>query len=235
MDQTMRVIRVVDYDEMWPQIFLELKQQIESVIDNKYLISIEHVGSTSVDGLAAKPIIDIDIVIDMKYFEEVKNSLETLQYYHNGDQGIPGREAFKLPDEQKKKRPLHHLYVCDRNANELTRHLAFRDYLRNHNEIRDEYGKIKKEGAQLSPHDINGYMDHKGEFVTRTLEKALKWSNMINPPIDACGNCGAKDRDWEYRLEYIGLGDKKERYEITCKTCGSYWEDENIDLESYFA
>ncbi len=92
-------------------------------------------------GLAAKPIIDIDIVIDDN-FDEVKSLLEEIGYCHEGDLGIPGRDAFKY--EGKPHVMMHHLYVCKRDNEELQRHITFRNYLREHPDVRDRYGAVKK-------------------------------------------------------------------------------------------
>lgn len=92
-------------------------------------------------GLAVKPIIDIDIVIDDN-FDEVKSLLEEIGYCHEGDLGIPGRDAFKY--EGKPHLMMHHLYVCKRDNEELQRHITFRNYLREHPDVRDRYGAVKE-------------------------------------------------------------------------------------------
>ncbi|RZK70281.1 MAG: GrpB family protein [Pedobacter sp.] len=124
-------------------------------------ISIEHVGSTAVPALAAKPIIDIDIIYnEVSDFEQIKKSLEAIGYDHNGDQGIVGREVFKRTGQQKDAvldRITHHLYACQYNCPELHRHLLFRDYLRKNKEARNYYQQLKYEIAEEANQDKKVY------------------------------------------------------------------------------
>ena len=136
-----KYVVVLPYDEAWKKDFEEIKAELMAVLDG-LVLSVEHVGSTSVPGLAAKPIIDIDVIIeDTDCFEKVKTALETIGYQHEGDLGIPGREAFKYHGKEHLRK--HHLYVCAKDSDELKRHLSFRDYLRTHPEAVKEYGRIK--------------------------------------------------------------------------------------------
>ena len=132
------------------------------------IISIEHVGSTSVEGLAAKPIIDIDIVIDNN-FEEVKIALESISYIHEGDLGIHGREAFKYYNKEHLMK--HHLYVCNKENEELYRHIKFRDYLKVHKVDRDKYSLVKKEMAKKYTEDIELYIDGKEPIILEIYKK----------------------------------------------------------------
>jgi GrpB-like predicted nucleotidyltransferase (UPF0157 family) len=165
--KTKRVI-VLPYNEKWKEEFEKIKNELEQVIGND-IISIEHVGSTSVEGLAAKPIIDIDIVIDFEMFGQVKNKLETIGYKHEGDLGITGREAFKY--ENKEHLMKHHLYVCHKNNKELKKHIVFRDWLREHSDDRDMYSKIKVEMAKKYPNDIDSYIEGKTPCVIKIYKK----------------------------------------------------------------
>jgi Uncharacterized conserved protein len=133
-------VMVEDYNTEWKNEFKRISDELMAVLAGK-IISIEHVGSTSVEGLAAKPIIDIDIVID-KNFEEIKQELEIIGYFHEGDLGIPGREAFRY--ENKPHLMKHHLYVCNKENEELHRHITFRNYLQQHQEDKEKYNTIKK-------------------------------------------------------------------------------------------
>jgi len=95
--------------------------------------------------------------------------LAKIGYRHEGDLGIPGREAFKY--EGKEHLMKHHLYVCAKDSDELKRHLAFRDYLRSHPEAVKEYSRVKTEGAELYPYDIDKYIDHKSPFIEEIYAK----------------------------------------------------------------
>ena len=156
--RTAKVI-VLPYDAAWKTAFEAIKSELERAVGD-LVIGIEHVGSTSVEGLSAKPCIDIDVLIeDYGVFEEVVRRLAEIGYIHEGDLGIPDREAFCYSD--KPHLMTHHLYVCPRYSRELHRHITFRDYLRNHPEAVKQYGAVKEEGARLFPDDIEGYIAHK--------------------------------------------------------------------------
>lgn len=158
-----RNIVVVPYDERWARDFEAIASEIRDAL-GELAIDIVHVGSTSVPGLSAKPIIDIDVVIrDYTSFDAVVSALKLLGYYHEGDLGIAGREAFGY--EGKSHLRAHHLYVCLQDSPELKRHIAFRDYLRAHPEAARAYGRVKEEGAALHPHDVEGYIAYKSPFI----------------------------------------------------------------------
>lgn len=156
---------VLPYDEHWRQDFLQIKDELIQAL-GQMAIRIEHVGSTSVKGLSAKPIIDIDVVIkDYTTIEAVVSALEKIGYHHEGNLGIVGREAFKYDGKEHLK--MHHLYVCPEDSPELLRHIAFRDYLRTHPDAVREYSLIKEEGAKLYPNDIERYIEYKTSFIEK--------------------------------------------------------------------
>ena len=160
---------VLPYDEGWKQDFLRIKQELQDAL-GQLAIDIEHVGSTSVEGLSAKPIIDIDVVIeDNTVLKDAVAALERAGYKHEGDLGIPGREAFRY--EGKEHLRTHHLYVCSKDSPELKRHVTFRDHLRSHPEAVKEYSRIKEEGAKLYPYDIEGYIEYKSPFINRIYKE----------------------------------------------------------------
>jgi GrpB-like predicted nucleotidyltransferase (UPF0157 family) len=102
-------------------------------------------------------------------FDTVKTRLETTDYFHIGNLGIEGREAFKY--ENKSHLMEHHLYVCDKNSDELKRHITLRDFLRNDENYRIKYSEIKQEMANLFPHDIDGYINGKQPIILEIYEK----------------------------------------------------------------
>ena len=155
---------VLPYDEGWKKDFLAIAEELREAL-GELALRIEHVGSTSVEGLSAKPIIDIDVVIGEGLLPAVIEALGRIGYEHEGDQGIPGREAFKYEGKEHLRK--HHLYVCAQDASELRRHTAFRDYLRSHPEAVREYSRIKEEGAALYPYDIDSYIEHKSPVIEK--------------------------------------------------------------------
>ena len=115
--------------------------------------------------MAAKPIIDIDVVVTKERINDAILALKNIGYIHEGNLGIPGREAFAY--EGKEHLQKHHLYVCPEESLELKRHLAFRDYLRLHPEAVNEYSKVKVEAAKLYPEDIDQYIDYKAAVIEK--------------------------------------------------------------------
>lgn len=153
---------VLPYDEKWKQDFIDIRSELEEAL-GEAAISIEHVGSTSVEGLAAKPIIDIDVVVKNVDIKRAIFALESIGYIHEGNLGIEGREAFAY--DGKEHLQTHHLYVCPEDSAELKRHLTFRDYLRSHKDAMEKYANIKLEAAKLYPNDIEKYIEHKSPVI----------------------------------------------------------------------
>ncbi len=164
----MSSIVVVDYDPQWPRLFESLREKVWSVVGD-FAIAVEHVGSTSVPGLAAKPVIDLSIVVanDDDAGMAIRQ-LAVLGYKHRGNLGIEGREAFSNPPGLVP----HHLYVCPKGSLGLRNHLQFRDYLRYHADAAKSYGTLKKQLAKSFPGNIDAYVDGKTNFIIGALSKA---------------------------------------------------------------
>ncbi|HFJ9469129.1 GrpB family protein [Bacillus paranthracis] len=169
-------ITIEEYNIKWESEFNKLQTLINDVMEDS-ILSIEHVGSTSIKGLAAKPILDIDIIIeDYGFFPKVVTKLEAIGYYHQAEWSYKGREAFGRKDAfvpwdgEITDWMEHHLYVCDKESEELRRHIAFRDYLREHEGVAVEYGRLKKELVRESKNRA-GYSEGKTAFITNILEK----------------------------------------------------------------
>ena len=170
---------LVEYNKDWPQHFLKIKAELLKVLTIP--CQVQHVGSTSIPGMKAKPIIDIDAGLDnWADFETVKKALAEIGYEHEGDRGITGREAF-CRNEKVQNKILdnidHHLYVCSFDNEEYKRHILFRDYLRKHTEARDMYNQIKEEIlSKVGTENRAGYVQMKEEnyrdFFEGIIEKA---------------------------------------------------------------
>jgi GrpB-like predicted nucleotidyltransferase (UPF0157 family) len=160
--KTAKVV-VVPYNCGWKNDFEKIKTEIEGAIGD-LIVGVEHVGSTSVEGLSAKPCIDIDVIIkDSSLLDSVVRGLAAIGYIHEGDLGIKGREAFRYSDKPHLKN--HHLYVCPQDSEELYRHITFRDFLRSHPEARERYSRVKEKAAELFPNDIDGYIRYKSSCI----------------------------------------------------------------------
>jgi len=178
MHKASELVKLEEYNPEWISWFETIRLFFESKL-KPYLIRVEHVGSTSIPGMVAKPIIDFDIVIRISDFEEIRRRLENEGYVHQGDLGIPEREAFAHENEDLKNQlPPHHLYVCDINSRELHRHIMFRDYLRQHPDDATEYSKIKLYLVKKHSGDRESYIQGKDEIVQSILERALENTNL---------------------------------------------------------
>ena len=171
-------IEVVAYDPAWPEEFEAIRAILAPALGNLAL-AIEHVGSTSVPDLAAKPILDIDIVISAAgKLPVVIERLAPLGYYHQGDLGVPGREAFKregddVPrDGSGRAWTKQHLYACPAGNIYYLRHIALRDYLRAHPADALAYAALKLRLAQEFRDDRVAYTEAKTEFITAIYRKA---------------------------------------------------------------
>lgn len=156
---------IENYDSRWPQLFETLRSRLSAVL-NELADSIEHVGSTAVPGLSAKPIIDIDILLrSSSDLAVVIRKLAEVGYEHRGDLGVSGREAFRANASNIQ----HHLYVCPPSSREYVRHIAFRNHLRAHLADANAYALLKRELASRFGSDRERYNQAKSEFVQRIL------------------------------------------------------------------
>ena len=158
-----RKVVVLPYDVAWQSAFEKIKGEIEEAIGDS-IIGIEHIGSTSVEGMSAKPCIDIDVIIkDYSAFPAVVDGLKAIGYIHEGDLGIKDREAFKYSGKEHLQ--MHHLYVCPKCSEELYRHITFREFLRINPEAVKKYSLIKEKAAELFPNEIDGYIEYKSQCI----------------------------------------------------------------------
>jgi GrpB-like predicted nucleotidyltransferase (UPF0157 family) len=158
-------LSVVDYDPDWPRIFSQLRNRIWPAVRDLAL-AIEHVGSTSIPGMAAKPVIDIDVVVGSRVdLPRLILRLETLGYQHRGNLGIEDREAFTPPDDQHPQ----HVYACPQNSLALLNHIAVRDFLRTHPSEAQAYSSLKRELAERHFNERNRYGEGKTDFLLSIL------------------------------------------------------------------
>lgn len=156
-------VTVLPYDSAWVSAFERIRAEIEDAVGD-LVIGIEHVGSTSVKGMSAKPCIDMDVVIlDRGMFDAVADRLQRIGYTHEGDLGIKDREAFKYTG--KEHLMAHHLYVCPLTSAELHRHTVFRDYLRSNADAVKQYSAVKEKAEALFPYDIEQYIAYKSPCI----------------------------------------------------------------------
>jgi GrpB-like predicted nucleotidyltransferase (UPF0157 family) len=168
---------IVKYNPEWINHFEKIKEKLSQCLMG-IDVNIEHIGSTSVPKLAAKPIIDIDIIYyQVADFERINDNLESFGYYHNGNQGIEGREVFKRNAKQANEildKISHHLYVCKNDCEELHRHIFSRDYLRKNEIARKFYQNLKFQIAEEANQDRKLYAQLKqmkaNSFINYIIE-----------------------------------------------------------------
>lgn len=165
-------VKVVSYDPKWPEIYEREKNLILQILGEE-AVSINHIGSTSVPGLAAKPIIDImPVVRDISKVDWLKSQFESIGYEYMGEFGMPGRRYLRKGGDERTHQ-IHIFEAC--NKKDVLRHLAVRDYLRLHGDAREAYGTLKRQVAAQYPEDIEGYCNGKDAFVKNLEAKACAW------------------------------------------------------------
>ena len=162
-------VEIAEYDHAWPGAYERERAAILAALGD-LVFAIEHVGSTSVPGLAAKPIVDIMIGLrTMANGERCVEPLERLGYEYKGEAGIPGRLYFrKLIDGLR----THHIHLVEHGCDFWKRHLLFRDYLRRHPQEVRQYQELKARLAAQYGDDRIGYTEAKTEFIESALTKA---------------------------------------------------------------
>jgi GrpB-like predicted nucleotidyltransferase (UPF0157 family) len=167
-----RDIVVSEYSSDWPDWFEELRSRIWPAVQ-ELALRIDHVGSTAVPGLAAKPIIDMDIVLaDETNVQAAVQALAALGYRWRGDLGVPGRQAFTL--QGANELPPHHLYLVVENNKSHLDHWLLRDLLRADAEARERYAELKRRNAEAAEGDIDHYVAAKAAFVAELLSRARR-------------------------------------------------------------
>lgn len=159
---------MVPYCESWPAECEDVATSLRRAVAALPGSSVEHVGSTSIPGLAAKPIIDIDIIVDSQHVTAAVAALEAVGYRHVGDLGVVGREAFTAPDTA----PRRHVYVCLAGTLSVRNHLAVRDVLRRRQDLRDQYAAVKLRLACDPDMDADTYLAGKSQVVQQILAES---------------------------------------------------------------
>ncbi|MDT8976280.1 GrpB family protein [Paenibacillus sp. chi10] len=163
---------VTKYNEDWNRMFEDEAQKIKAIFGDE-LIDIHHIGSTSVPGLQAKPIIDMmPVVKDITRIDSFNEQMKELGYECMGEFGMEGRRYFRKGGDHR----THHVHAFQMdNIEDIQRHLAVRDFLRTHPEVASQYGSLKERLARQYPDDIEAYMDGKDSFVKNLEKEAIDW------------------------------------------------------------
>lgn len=165
----MRTVVIVPYDDKWPEMF-ETESLLIKTLLGAVAVSVHHIGSTSVPGLSAKPIIDILVeVTDINELDAYNLAMVSAGYISRGENGIPGRRYFIKGGGQRS----HQVHAFAIGDLQVLRHLIFRDYLRKNRDIAGEYAEIKYSAALLSQNDVHRYSALKADFIAHHLRLAL--------------------------------------------------------------
>lgn len=165
-------VTVVPYDPQWPRTFEAIRDHLSEALVDVPHKAIEHVGSTSVPGLAAKPVLDIDVVVERPDLDDALRALTAAGYSHEGDKGVPDRHFLRASPAGEHSDVARHVYVCVDGALSLRNHLAVRDTLRADHALRDAYAAVKLDLAQQEVDGIEDYIDGKNEILQRILAAA---------------------------------------------------------------
>ncbi|GMA64187.1 GrpB family protein [Alicyclobacillus fastidiosus] len=167
----MRRVEVTPYNEQWASMYAAEAEKLRRIF-GRQLVAIHHIGSTSVTGLDAKPIIDImPVVQNISLVDEYNQSMRDIGYDPRGENGIPGRRYFQKGGDNRR----HHVHVFQVGSPHIERYLAFRDYLRAHRNEAREYGDLKRKLAREFLCDIDSYIQGKESLVGEIEQRALKW------------------------------------------------------------
>jgi len=161
------IVKLVPHRPAWKELFAEEKDRLEEVIGHQ-VVDIQHIGSTSIPGMVAKPILDIGIaVVDFEASEVSIDPIEGLGYQYRGEHGIPRRHYFVKGNPRT-----HHLHMLEVNSRDWKAHLLFRSYLTSHPDIAQEYAELKIDLAERYRTDREVYQEGKDAFIERILELA---------------------------------------------------------------
>ncbi len=183
-----RKIEVVEYNPHWKKQFKEEAKLIKKIL-GKNCVTVNHIGSTAVKGMCAKPIIDImPVVKDTNVVDALNSEFEKLGYECLGEYGIEGRRFYRKGGDNR----THHIHIFQKDDKEnIDRHLAVRDYLAFNPEVAKEYGELKKKLAEEFAFDSEAYCNGKDAFVKDLEQKALKWHEQVSrqSAFMSCGMC----------------------------------------------
>jgi GrpB-like predicted nucleotidyltransferase (UPF0157 family) len=167
-------IRIVDHDPRWPLLAQEELRRVADALGDS-AVRLEHVGSTSVPGLGAKPIIDMQVsVADIERLDDYVGPLEALGYLFAPDPAFPDYHYFAKPHARPRS---HHLHVCQAGSHQELRHVAVRDFLRAHPEEAASYEELKRTLVREHPEDRLAYVAGKDGYMIELEARAVLWAS----------------------------------------------------------
>jgi GrpB-like predicted nucleotidyltransferase (UPF0157 family) len=168
-----RAVELVPHDPAWATLAAAESARLAAAI-GETLIGIDHVGSTAIPGIAAKPVVDLmPVVRDLAALDARQPQVESLGYVWRGEFGIPGR---RYCVREERGRRLFHVHCYASGRPEITRHLAFRDYLIAHPNEARAYEAQKRAAAAAHPGDMLAYSDAKSDWIKACIARAMAWA-----------------------------------------------------------
>ena len=163
---------MVSYDPAWIQLFQDEAEQIKQIFGEE-VIGIHHIGSTAIPGIHAKPVLDLmPVVKEISHVDRFNPAMEQLGYVAMGENGIAGRRFFQKGGDER----THHVHMFAVGDDEITRHLAFRDFMIAHPAEAERYSVLKQRLAAAYPYEMNGYIEGKDSFIREMDRRAKEWT-----------------------------------------------------------
>lgn len=172
-----RRYQLQSYDQNWVKKFGDIKQCLQSVFGG-HALRIEHIGSTSISGMKAKPVIDILVVVkEMKPFLEERKKMAVLGYEWGENYIAPNTQIFfKTLNDGSKTENIH---ICERGSKKERQFLVMRDFFRTFPEKQMEYTAMKERAQTLHPDDYPGYREAKASFLEKVEQEAYEWQERL--------------------------------------------------------
>ncbi len=160
-------VLLAEYDPDWPVEFISESRRVQDVLGEK-VVGVHHVGSTAVNNLIAKPVIDLLVeVADLEPIDAMTDSFIDAGYEVRGESGIPGRRFLTRNEEGQRT---HDIHIFQTGHNEIAQMLLFRDRLRESPDVAASYADLKRELAAKFPDDVLRYTQEKTEFILGAVE-----------------------------------------------------------------
>ena len=166
-------VAVVAHSPQWRTAFEAEAKHVAAALGQN-VVAVHHIGSTAIPHIYAKPV--IDLLVEVRNITEVdgqRSAMEALGYEVMGEYGIPGRRYFRKSNQQGGR--THHIHAFEAGSAEVTRHLAFRDYMIAHPGDAQRYSALKKRLAEEHPQSMDAYVDGKDRFIQEVDRKAAQW------------------------------------------------------------
>jgi GrpB-like predicted nucleotidyltransferase (UPF0157 family) len=176
----MRKVEVVSHKKVWSKLFQNECKRLQDIFGHQ-MMNLYHICSTAIPAIHAKPVIDILAVVkDVECVADFNKEMERIGYDARGENGIAGRRFFLKGGDER----THHIHMFQKGHAEISRHLAFRDYMLAHPYEAQKYSQLKQRLAAEFPDDIKGYVNGKNDFIKKVDERAKQWAKRGDHHVD---------------------------------------------------